>query len=540
VNYFAAYAIDYLQYSSVMTCQLEIVSEHRDIVGDDAVRVFDEEGGTIGRSLQNDWILPDPDRYISGRHATIDYKGGIYYLIDTSSNGVYVNGDCEPIGKGNPRRLFNGDVLRFGDFEITVSIEHGESLVVPLDEPESKVAENVSPLVPEEEIKTGVQLLDEEELTGDDDFQNALFGSPTDTGVEDRAAEVVEEKIVPPRHHVPRELAESDLVATDLIDSFLDGLGINRAELQAHVDLGELMQNAGEVMREFVEGTTALLASRANMKNAFRLDQTTVLPRHNNPLKLAANTRDSIMQLLIGKEGEYLGPRDAVREVCRDLLFHQDAFIDAMNAAFNDFADKFEPEELAETFDHNLGSNALMKWRNKSKYWGLYCELYPILTEKGSGRFPQMYAEEFVRAYERQIAESKRLGGGDLHLKETVILGEEELALPRVKEPVAGDEPVAEDALEFEDEPVVDQEPAAAADELVEEAPEPVAGDTPAKHEPDEIDLNESARLALAELDAMTDPSIEQVVEEDDFKETVAFEGISLEDLPDEEADKAS
>ncbi len=44
-----------------MSCRLEIVSEHREIVGDDAVREFGEDGGTIGRSLQNDWILPDPD-----------------------------------------------------------------------------------------------------------------------------------------------------------------------------------------------------------------------------------------------------------------------------------------------------------------------------------------------------------------------------------------------------------------------------------------------------------------------------------------------
>ena len=33
-----------------------------------------------------------------------------------------------------------------------------------------------------------------------------------------------------------------------------------------------------------------------------------------------------------------------------------------------------------------------------------------------------MYAEEFVRAYERQIAEYKRLGGADDILKETVVL----------------------------------------------------------------------------------------------------------------------
>ena len=61
-----------------MALQLEIISEHREIVGDDAVREFVEDGGTIGRSLNNDWILPDPDKYISGKHAAIDYKGGVY------------------------------------------------------------------------------------------------------------------------------------------------------------------------------------------------------------------------------------------------------------------------------------------------------------------------------------------------------------------------------------------------------------------------------------------------------------------------------
>jgi type VI secretion system FHA domain protein len=495
-----------------MTCQLEIISEHRDIVGDDAIRVFREEGGTIGRSLQSDWILPDPDRYISGRHATIDFKGGIYYLIDTSSNGIYVNGDCEPIGKGKPRRLFNGDVLRFGDFEITVSIDHGESIAMPLDdEPDSQISENVAALVPEDVIETGVQLLDEDELTGDEDFQSALLAAPMDAGASEVAPEPAEELYEPPKHHVPKELVQSDLVATDLIDSFLDGLGINRAELHSSTDLAQVMQNAGEVLREFVEGTTALLNSRANLKNAFRLDQTTVLPRHNNPLKLSANAKDSIKQLLVGKAGEYLGPRDAVREVCRDLLFHQDAFLDAMNSAFDEFADKFEPVELAESFEHNLSSNPLFRWRNQSKYWSLYCDLYPILTEKGSGRFPQMYAEDFVRAYERQIAEYKRLGYGDEHLKETVVLDESQRMAAAQAAAVTKVEPEAQ-----EDE--------------AEASPEP---------EREEIDLSESAALALKELETMDESSIEPIAEEVDFSETVAFEGVSLNDVPDEEPDQA-
>ena len=441
-----------------MTLQLEIVSEHRDIVGDDAVRVFRDQGGTIGRSLQNDWILPDPDRFISGRHATIDFKGGAYYLADTSSNGVYINGDCEPLGKGNPRRLFNGDIIRFGDFVINVAVDEGESIVMPLDEPASPVTDNSGSMVDIDPLKTGMLLLDEEALTGDDEFQSALFGSQTQTGVAEPAKNDPEP--VKPVH-VPAPLGEADLVAADLIDSFLDGLGINRAELHPSTDLGEIMQNAGEVLREFVEGTTQLLASRANLKNAFRLDQTTVLPRHNNPMKLSANTKDSIKQLLVGREGEYLGPRDAVREVCRDLLFHQDAFLDGMNSAFLEFADRFDPEELQEGFDRTLGTGFLSKFTSKSKYWDLFGDLYPILTEKGGGRFPQMYAEEFVRAYERQIAEYKRLGGVDEQLKETVILDESDYNPAKGIDPDVSVEVEAEELSEspFEADDFVDELP---------------------------------------------------------------------------------
>ena len=425
VNWVAAWASDSLQYSGVMPLQLEIVSEHRDLVGEDAVRIFREEGGTIGRSLQNDWILPDPDRFISARHATIDYKGGIYYLVDTSSNGVYLNGDCEPIGKGKPQRLFNGDRLRIGDFEVVVSIDSGESIEMPIPEAPAALRDHADSLVEEDVLKTGMLLLDEEEITGDDEFQSALFGATADTGIVEQAEEVVSEAMQAEPAE-PKTLKEADLVATDLLDSFLDGLGINRAELHPSTDLGEIMQNAGEVMREFVEGITDLLASRANMKNAFRLDQTTVLPRQNNPIKLSANTKDSMMQLLVGKDGEYLGARDAVREVCRDLLFHQDAMLDAMNTAFTEFADRFDPDELQEGFDRTLGSSFLTKFMNTSKYWDMFGDLYPIMTEKGSGRFPQMYSEEFVRAYERQIAEYKRLGGNE-HLKATVILNQEDI-----------------------------------------------------------------------------------------------------------------
>jgi len=389
-----------------MPLTIKIVSEHRDLVGEDFVREYYEDGGTIGRALQNDWILPDPDRFISGRHAVIDYKGGMYYLADTSSNGVYMNGEMEPIGNGNPRRLFDGDHMRMGDFEFEIEIEGGESLAMPLDPEPSVAPDNIEQFVDEDVIETGMQLLDEDEITGDDEFQSVLFGEEPKKA--DKDPEPKPDK-KPAAKSANDESADKDLSVTaeDLFDSFLDGLGISRVELHPSINRPDMMMTAGLVLREFVEGTISLLASRANLKNAFRLDQTTVLPRHNNPMKFSDNTNDLIKQLLVGAEGEYLGAQQAVREANRDLINHQNAFLDAMNSAFIDFADRFDPDELQEGFDRTI-SSTLFSFMNKSKYWDLYRDLYPIMTEKGGGRFPQMFGEEFVKAYERQVAEYQR------------------------------------------------------------------------------------------------------------------------------------
>ena len=123
-----------------------------------------------------------------------------------------------------------------------------------------------------------MQLLDEEEITGDDEFQSVLFGK----------AKPEPEPEPEPEHKIIDESANDDgtddkpvdVTAEDLFDSFLDGLGISRVELHPAVNRPEMMLTAGMVLREFVEGTIKLLSSRANLKNAFpsRPDHATAPP----------------------------------------------------------------------------------------------------------------------------------------------------------------------------------------------------------------------------------------------------------------------
>ncbi len=402
-----------------MPLLLKIVSEHKDALGGDDVREFREDGGTIGRSLENDWILPDPDHFISGKHAAIDFQAGSYYLVDTSTNGVFVNDEETPIGRGNPRRLFNGDRLKMGEFEFQVTLDEGESLVMPPPEPMTVVPDHIERLVPEEEFKTGINLLDEEEMTGDEEFEETLFGNEAAEKKTRKSKGVMNDQpnpFAPP----PSNKEKRRVGIAKLLDAFMRGLDISRADLHPTTDPYVVMENAGRVLKEFVDGTSDLLSRRGGVKAMFRLDQTTMMPKHNNPLKLAENTRDSLMQLLIGKEGEYLSPADAVREVCDDLRIHQSAMVEAMMSAFVEYIDRFNPQALQENFDRTLESK-VFKARNQLKYWQLYCDLYPIMTEQSIGTLPHQFAEDFVRAYEKHISEAERLQRQTRRQKRPVI-----------------------------------------------------------------------------------------------------------------------
>ena len=108
-----------------MALRMRVISEHRLNMGDKSTFVFGVSGGSIGRSAENDWVLPDDMRYVSGRHARIVYHKGRYVLQDTSSNGTFVNDSERALGNQNPHGLKTGDILRIGEYHVQVQIDAG-------------------------------------------------------------------------------------------------------------------------------------------------------------------------------------------------------------------------------------------------------------------------------------------------------------------------------------------------------------------------------------------------------------------------------
>jgi type VI secretion system protein len=106
-----------------MALKLRIISDHYKALGKRSSRLFGVTGGRIGRAADNDWILPDPDRYISSHHCKVEFRAGQWMLEDTSTNGVFINGSDVPASVGGAYALKDGDRMRLGDYEIIVSID---------------------------------------------------------------------------------------------------------------------------------------------------------------------------------------------------------------------------------------------------------------------------------------------------------------------------------------------------------------------------------------------------------------------------------
>ena len=89
---------------------------------------LDRRGLDIGRDPYLDWTLPDPERFISGKHCEIRYRDGGYWLHDVSTNGTSVNGRGGRLTE--PHRLQDGDRIHIGQYIIAVELSGASAVAV--------------------------------------------------------------------------------------------------------------------------------------------------------------------------------------------------------------------------------------------------------------------------------------------------------------------------------------------------------------------------------------------------------------------------
>ena len=85
--------------------------------------VFSEDGGSIGRGTGTSWPLTHNE--VSKQHALITCRDGVFYIQDTSRNGIAVNSPENRLVRNRPYPLKTGDRLYIDPYIIEVWIDPG-------------------------------------------------------------------------------------------------------------------------------------------------------------------------------------------------------------------------------------------------------------------------------------------------------------------------------------------------------------------------------------------------------------------------------
>ncbi len=421
-----------------MALRLRVVSEHAPSLGEHSTKVFGVHGGTIGRSTDNEWILPDTERYLSGKHARVDFRAGIYVLVDTSSNGTYVNGAQVPLGKYHDYVLKEGDYIRLGEYELLVSIDKSndfppeDSAIVAYDgqSPSSAVKKSTANDLGEDLDLS--QLLEPSDLSEADSgvrprdaYGQALPGraSPAaQTQVEPEADDPTPWHMMTRPLHVGTLKAERSvppaippttppampsrqnpvLIEGDVdvgLNAFCRGAGIEPSAITTEAR-GMALQLAGQLLRESVLGLMDLNQSRNEFRNRFRISAP-VNDGPESPLNFSRGVDEALVRLLTTLSAR-AGSVETIRQNFRELKAQNAATVTATRAAFEEFLERVDPKELEERFDRAT-KRGVFGSQNKAKYWDLYAEMFVGLAQRPPDGFPHLFTETFARAYEAKL-----------------------------------------------------------------------------------------------------------------------------------------
>jgi type VI secretion system protein len=375
-----------------MALKLTILSEQSVPLGARGSIVFGVGGGSIGRAHDNDWVLPDPQRYLSAHHARVKFSDGAFHLIDTSTNGVFINQGTEALGRRASYPLRDGDRLHLGDYVVGVSIDGDAaeapeaSSVFPVNPSQGDLAAARGELAAEFSMR---DLLRPD--PGDSARHGPLDGFGQPAATEDPGLLAFDQS--DQRHAPVRQLssaARAELRASDNaggIEAFCRGAGIEAKPFSEEAQ-ARILHLAGLLLREALVGLKGLALAQREMR-----DHSLIEVGREDPQQIGLTglpVEDLLLRLLQGHDAHQLDAVQWLRETLASTRRHDLAFARALRAALAEFLSRLDPKALAPGAD-----TAALSERFRS------------ITEMPSGRLPHLFTEAFARVF---AAEFK--GGG--------------------------------------------------------------------------------------------------------------------------------
>ncbi|MGI6853618.1 type VI secretion system-associated FHA domain protein TagH [Mesorhizobium sp. 1B3] len=291
-------------------------------------------GFEIGRE-NRDWTLPDPDKFISGRHCEVRYENGTFWLYDVSRNGTFVNGASQRIS--GPYKLGHGDRLRIGPYIVSVSISDRQPELEP----------------------------QREQVPG-------------------RPARVIMR---------PSAAASGPMQADEMLRRIAAGAGVS-PEVFLQRDPREIADEIGAILRTMVDELSVLLRARAAAKMMVKSsDRTMIGSTDNNPLKFVPGSEDILEIMFARRRAGYLDARSSVEDAFRDLKTHEFTTYAAMQAALSRLLDELSPDAI----EKRLPPSSFVS--KKGRAWDMFTAIWAARESAHENGMLDVFLAYFSEAY---------------------------------------------------------------------------------------------------------------------------------------------
>ncbi len=385
-----------------MALRLTITSEQAASLGETATIVLGVGGGSIGRAHDNDWVLPDPQRYVSAHHARVHFRDGQYYVEDCSTNGVYVNEATEPVRRRGQVALRDGDVLRLGGYRITAAIDgtgpvpavEASSVfpVAPIGAPGPGAAAPAAAPALAVSVLLGLERSGSASARPPDAYGQLL--PMEDTGLRDFDLSQAQRQEPATSPDLRREALEPRRDAADFrrdvsrpinlglaeagtaLEQFCRGAGLAADQLPQGAQ-ARLLFLGGLLLREALVGLKDLTLAQQEIRSGLGVPPVDTDSTAHIPLRNVA-VEDLLQRLLTGHDQREIDAVQWLRDTIANARRHDVATAAALRTALAEFIPHLRPD---------AGSAPAVIARFRS------------ITESPRDALPHLYLEAFVRAF---------------------------------------------------------------------------------------------------------------------------------------------
>lgn len=193
----------------------------------------------------------------------------------------------------------------------------------------------------------------------------------------------------------------------ELLDALIGGMGLNDLQPTPRIDR-DSMQELGQMLSMFSQGTVALLSSRSILKRGVKAEMTVILDEANNPFKLLPSGKSVLMQMFGSRMPGFMPPKQSVRDALVDLQAHQLGMIAGIRAIIASMLQSFNPQQLEEEAkQEGITSRISLPSSRKAALWEHFTKRYGETAGEIEDDFHTLFGEAFLHAYDMEVNQYK-------------------------------------------------------------------------------------------------------------------------------------